>query len=106
MILYYYVLIVSMVFHELGHYIAARRYDKTIRIIFQYSKHKKQLGTEIPNNLTKDQYNNILVSGILFGYFILLLGVLSIPNFNFYIVVLLSLVYLVLCNKDFKELLK
>lgn len=106
MILYYYVLIVSMVFHELGHYIAARRYDKTIRIMFQYSDKNKFLGTEIPDCLTTDQYKNILVCGILLGYVVLLFGILSIPNFNFYIVFLMSLVYLVLCNKDLKGLFK
>lgn len=106
MILYYYILVVAMVFHELGHYICASHYYKDIKIVFQFNKNKKILGTEIPECVEKDKYQNILVSGMLLGFVVLIIGLLSIPNFNFYVIFLICLVYLLLCNKDIKEFFK
>jgi hypothetical protein len=105
MIIYYYILIVGMFFHELGHYFKARQYDPNIRIILDLRKETRQLGTEIPANLKDSEFKKIITCGILSGFVVIMIGCFSV-NFNIYACVLINAAYFLMCNKDLKELMR
>ena len=105
MIIYLYILMVAMFFHELGHYIKARQYNKNIRIILDLREKTRVLGTELPLHLNKQQTDKIIYAGIGIGYFALIIGVFSV-EFNIYAFILITLIYFLMCNKDVKDLCK
>lgn len=96
------VFICALVFHEIGHYIYARRYDKDAKIIFRTDGWKLYLGTEYSEALlNKVHEKRMLVMGIIGGT--LPIWAASAAHLSMFVIIA---PYFVGCYKDFVELLK
>jgi hypothetical protein len=96
------VFVVALVFHEIGHYMYAKKYDKDAKIIFKTEGWKLQLGTEYSDSLLNGlQEKRMLVLGIVFGT--LPIWAASAAHMSMFVLIG---PYFVGCYKDFVELMK
>jgi len=96
--------IISIIVHEVGHYIMLKRYgiNPQVRI-----KNRKILMGEDHNyvKLTTKQYYNVTLAGVLSGHIIMIL--LLFAFFNVFIIYFgMTIIYFWGCRNDTRELIK
>lgn len=96
------VFLCSLIFHEIGHYLYARKFDKDAKVIFKIDGWKLKLGTEYtPSLLGVKHEKRMLVLGIVVGT----LPIWAACTAHISMFVLIG-PYFVGCYKDFVELMR
>jgi hypothetical protein len=104
LIIFFLVLLISIIFHEFGHWIYIKRQTSiNMKLVFVFNWLKTRFEMQLPNNLTNNQILNTALFGISFGLVPILL-IIFFGKWHYY--VFLLPIYMAGCNHDIKEMFK